>query len=402
MTTIELNSSKYKAPEGWVSSHSLHICRTRMNLTPSQVEELTGITAEQIINWESSIGAPTLQDLETLAIYYRCPVGYFFMEHPPAQNIDSVNFRGLSKPKFETLSYESRLKIDEFLILADTLSDMVRASNIPINPNIPHASLVDDITDIVNSERDLFGFSETLRSKWQTPNEAFLFWKTAIEDKGVYIFSLGLVVNEIRGASKWDKDSPPVILVNKNDYESATGRTFTLLHEWAHLMLRETGVACDFIGDKEKVAIEHFANRFAAEMMVSNSELCDYLKTINLCRYKTHWGDNDIGAIKNYFKVSKDVIAIMLENIDLAPKGFYWTKRAQWDKRKPFYRNLSQIPHSKTKVVRRFEELGKPFSSLLANSYTNGNISLNKLSKMLDIKIEKLNDFVNYVKIADY
>ncbi len=117
MTTTQLNSAEYQAPNGWINPHSLYVCRTRMNLTPSQVEELTGVSAEQINNWERSLGTPTLEQLEILARHYRCPVGYFFMEQPPAQYSESINFRGLSKEKFENLSYQSRLKIDEFITL---------------------------------------------------------------------------------------------------------------------------------------------------------------------------------------------------------------------------------------------------------------------------------------------
>jgi len=257
-----------------------------MSLSPVQTEELSGIPAQQITEWEHSIGTPTLEQLEILAKHYRCPVGYFFTEMPPSQYTDSINFRGLSKEKFENLSYQSRLKIDEFIILADTLSDIVKESNIVINPKIPEIYLSDDIKDIVIKERKAFDFSKEVRDKWITTNEAFSFWKKSIEDRGVYVISLGLIVNEIRGASKWDKESPPVILVNKNDYESATGRTFTLLHEWAHLMLRDSGLICDFIGDNEKAATEHFANKFAAEMMVSNDELCDYLRDNELCVFR--------------------------------------------------------------------------------------------------------------------
>jgi Zn-dependent peptidase ImmA (M78 family) len=373
-----------------------------MNLTPPQVEELTGISAELISKWEQSKETPSLEQLEILAKHYRCPVGYFFITQPPTQFPETINFRGLTRERFENLSYKSRLKIDEFITLADTLTDIVRESNISISPEIPIRNLDDDIGDIVKKEREAFGFSDKVREKWLTPIEAFYFWKNAIEKRGVYVISLSLVVNEVRGASRWEKESPPVILVNKSDSESATGRTFTLLHEWAHLMLRQPGVICDFIGDKELVNVEWFANKFAAEMMVLNSELRDYLKTKGLFEYKARWGDNDINVIKNHFKVSKDVIAIALENLHLAPSGFYKIKREQWDKRKAFFRNIGRPGHNKTKVARRFEELGKPFSSLLANAYINGNVSINRLSKTLDIKVERLNDFVNYVKVADY
>ena len=399
MTITDINSSKYKPPDDWISAHSLYICRDRMNLSPSQVEDLTGIPADKIIHWEKSIGSPTLGELETLAQYYRCPVGYFFIEEPPTQYTGEVNFRGLSKDKSENLSYVSRLKIDEFIVLVEALAAIVTELNVPNKPDVPEVHLNDDIKAIVEKERKVFGFTDEIRGQWATPEDAFYFWKNAIEARGTYVISLALIVNEVRGASKWDIESPPAILVNKNDYESATGRTFTLLHEWAHLMLREPGIICDFIGFEEKANIEQFANKFAAEMMVSKVELSQYLEAKGLNKYKPRWGDNDIDEIKSYFKVSRDVIAISLENLNLAPDGFYQTKRVQWDKRKPFFRGRpGSRPLGRTKVRRRYQELGKPYSNLISEAYMNSNISITNLSKIIGIKVDKFPDFVNCVK----
>lgn len=401
MTTTNVSSYKYKPPDNWISAHSLYTCRKRMNLNPSQVEDLTGISADQIVDWENSIGVPTLENLESLAKHYRCPVGYFFIDEPPALYTEAVNFRGLSKDKIESLSYTSRLKIDEFIILVETLASTVKELSIPNNPDVSEAHLNDDIKDIVVRERKAFGFTDEIREQWTTSNDAFDFWENAIEARGVYVISLGLIVNEVRGASKWDNESPPAILVNKNDHESATGRTFTLLHEWAHLMLREPGIICDFIGFEEKTKIEHFANEFAAEMMVSKAELRQYLEAKGLYKYKPRWGDADIDTVKHYFKVSRDVIAISLENLNLAPDGFYNTKRVQWDKRRPYFGGprVSTLL-GRTKVRRRYQELGKPYSKIIADAYMNSSISMTSLSRILGMKVDKFPDFVSYVKAA--
>jgi len=240
VTTTYKDPSRFDPPSDWVNAHSLYLCRSRMNLNPSQVEALAGIEEETLVNWEKSIEVPTLEDLEKLAKHYRCPVGYFFLEQPPELSINKVNFRGLSENKIDSLSYESRLKIDECIYLSDTLSSIVNDLRVTNNPDVTRIHLNENIKDIVRQERELFSFSDAIRKDWESPGEAFDFWKQAIEKRGVYIISLGLIVNEVRGASRWEDGSPPTILVNKNDYESATGRTFTLLHEWANLLLRET------------------------------------------------------------------------------------------------------------------------------------------------------------------
>lgn len=399
MTTTYKDPSRFDPPSDWVNAHSLYLCRSRMNLNPSQVEALAGIEEETLVNWEKSIEVPTLEDLEKLAKHYRCPVGYFFLEQPPELLINKVNFRGLSENKIDSLSYESRLKIDEFIYLSDTLSSIVNDLRITNNPDVTRIHLNENIKDIVRQERELFSFSDAIRKDWESPGEAFDFWKQAIEKRGVYVISLGLIVNEVRGASRWEDGSPPTILVNKNDYESATGRTFTLLHEWAHLMLREPGIICDFIGSQKEAKVERFANEFAAEMMVGKDELREFLGGKHMDRYKSRWGDSDIDMMKNYFKVSRDVVAISLETMGFAPPGFYKTKRAQWDRRRPYFSGLTP-PRilGRTKVKRRYGELGGPYSRLLTEAYISSNISMTSLSRVLGMKIERVNDFINYVK----
>jgi Zn-dependent peptidase ImmA (M78 family) len=399
MTITALNSSEPHPNDNWVNPNSLFICRNRMNLDTSQVEELTGIPSQKIQDWERSNGSPNLKELELLARHYRCPVGYFFLDKPPEQYTNSIDFRGLSKEKIGNLSYRSRLRIDEFVTLSETLGNIISELGTANTPIISQADLNDDIEKIVSREREFFHFNEQIRQKWVKAEDAFEFWKSRIEARGVYVISLSLIVNEVRGASKWDEESPPTILVNKNDSESATGRTFTLLHEWAHLMLRKPGIICDFIGSEGSSRIEHFANDFAAEMMVSKEELKNYLILKGLYGFKPKWGDAIIDTTKNYFKVSRDVIAISLEEMQLAPSGFYRLKRSQWDKRKPYFVGPpSNHPLGRTKVRRRFLELGKPYSKLITEAYKNGNISMTNLSRIIDMKVEKFPDFIAYVK----
>jgi Zn-dependent peptidase ImmA (M78 family) len=164
-------------------------------------------------------------------------------------------------------------------------------------------------------------------------------------------------------------------------------------------MLREPGIICDFIGSQRETKLERFANEFAAEMMVNKDELREFLKNKKMDHYESRWGDPYIDMIKNYFKVSRDVVAISLESVGFAPQGFYKTKRAQWDKRRPYFSGLTP-PRilGRTKVRRRYGELGGPYSRLLTEAYISGNISMTSLSRVLGMKIERINDFINYVK----
>ena len=106
-------------PEKWANSEILRWARTRMGLSPKQVESLAGIDAERITEWEHAREAPALSDLQNLAEIYDCPVGYFFLDSPPEEK-QALDFRGLTAEKIDALSYETHVHLSEFLRLTDT------------------------------------------------------------------------------------------------------------------------------------------------------------------------------------------------------------------------------------------------------------------------------------------
>jgi Zn-dependent peptidase ImmA (M78 family) len=381
-----------KLPEKWANPEMLRWARVKMGLKPQDVEDLAVTKAQDIIQWEERKSAPALADLEGLAEVYMCPVGYFFLDSPPAEE-KTLDFRGLHPDKTATLSYETHSQLEEFLRLTDYITRLTEKTG-RIHPlDIETATLSEPIESMAERERRNFGFTPQIRDDWNSATEAFEFWKQAIEKKGVYIITLKLDAGEVRGASSWDPNYSPVILVNRQDIEAATGRCFTLLHEWAHLLVKQPGLVCDFRGQMNKAVIESYANKFAAEVLAPKNEFIGFLKRENLFEFRERWNDSTIDKIRYQFKVSKDVVAILLEEIDLAPQGFYWNKRAGWDTLKPFFRSKPGVSHGQTKAMRKLGEIGLPFARLISESYGRGIISKLELADILNMKVEQAEKF---------
>ncbi|RLC63822.1 MAG: hypothetical protein DRI01_04495, partial [Chloroflexi bacterium] len=98
------------------------------------------------------------------------------------------------------------------------------------------------------------------------------------------------------------------------------------------------------------------------------------------------------------FKVSRDVIAISLEEMELAPKGFYRDKRASWDLRKPFFVGLTGTRRGRTKSVIRLSEIGRPVANLLSVAYERAAISKLELADVLGMKVEQAERFLSWVR----
>jgi len=384
-------------PEKWANPEVLRWARIRMGLKPEQAETLAGIAAGQVTDWEHAREAPTLSDLQNLAEIYDCPVGYFFLDSPPEEK-QTLDFRGLGPEKIDALSYETHVHLSEFLRLTDHLASLVESLSLPHEVDVGTVDISVPVESVAGKERERFGFTSELRQQWTSANEAFDFWRQAIESKGVFVIALKLKASEVRGASRWEFPRVPAILVNRMDMEAATGRTFTLLHEWAHLLIKRPGLVCDFRGQAKGANVERFANQFAAETLLPKGDFEVYLKKQNLYAKRSRWGDTLLDAIRRDFKVSRDVIAISLEDMDLAPKGFYGYKRASWDLRKPFFVSSTGPRESKTKSAIRLSELGRPVASLVSMAYERGAISKLDLAEFLDMKVEQAERFVSWVQ----
>jgi Zn-dependent peptidase ImmA (M78 family) len=384
-------------PKKWANPEILKWARTRVGLHPQDVESLAGIRADRIRDWEHAKGAPELSDLQDLAETYDCPVGYFFLDLPP-QEKQVLDFRGLAAEKVDGLSYESHVHLSEFLRLTDYLASLLEDLNLPHKVDIDDIDVDERLESVASRETEKLGFTPEIRRQWTTANEAFGFWRQAIESRGVFVLALKLKTNEVRGASRWESPQVPAILVNRSDMEAATGRTFTLLHEWAHLLVKQPGLVCDFRGQAKGAKLERFANQFASEILVPRKEFQVYLKNRNLYQKRARWGDSLLDDIRQEFKVSRDVIAISLEETELAPKGFYSDKRASWDLRRPFFVGLTGTRRGRTKSVIRLSEIGHPMANLLSVAYERGVIPKLHLAEILDMKVEQAEKFVSWVR----
>src|SRR5208337_4395004 len=90
--------------------------------------------------------------------------------------------------------------------------------------------------------RDLLGISLEDQLEWSTDYQAFNWWRAAIERNGVLVFQCsGIKTEEMRGFSI---TLFPMPVIGLNIKDAPKGRIFSLLHEFTHIMLGESGI-CD-------------------------------------------------------------------------------------------------------------------------------------------------------------
>jgi len=390
----------------WTNPHILRWARSRLNLALSEVAKesenlarrhFAPVTEQELKDWEAGKAEPELAQLETLAEIYACPVGYFFLESPPDEPIP-VSFRGLAKPQ-EQLHSISQRTLRRFMDLVEWTVEILRSTEQPWPVAIRAAHVVSSTADaevLALEYRKRFGWSPERQKQFEEkPREAFQWWRRTIESQGIFCFELQLDPNEIRGAALW-REGYPFILVNHRDVESAQGRIFTLLHEFAHLITEpKDGVVCDFQGVRYAGNPEPFANRFASRILVTPDELRKRLRELRAERYQEEWPDSVLDKLRKPFCASRDVVAILLQELEYAPPDFYDRKRRAWA-------NINKTPWGRggtrpTLEEQKTQEIGYSLAKVLARSMTDPAFSWADASSILGMKVKKAEAFLKGV-----
>jgi Zn-dependent peptidase ImmA (M78 family) len=176
------------------------------------------------------------------------------------------------------------------------------------------------------------------QASWNTASEAFAHWREAVQDRGVYVFLFRMGKDSIRGFSLWDEHAP---IIAVNTWWRVEARTFTLMHEYGHLLTR-TSSACVEDGVKRKRwnegdPVERWCERFAAAVLIPKTDLFAFLSSRSFWNGKSITSLDDASEIASHFHIS-----LRASVIRLIEEG-----AATWD----LYRSIS--PASDHKIPRR-------------------------------------------------
>ncbi len=112
--------------------------------------------------------------------------------------------------------------------------------------------------------------------------------------------------------------------------------------------------------------------------------------------FRESWPDTLLDDIRKPFVVSRDVVAITLEELRLAPGGFYESKRQQWERRRPWGRRRRGGRPTKREI--KLREIGYSLSRLVTSSVEHPSFPWMDVSHLLDMKVEQAEEFVRWIR----
>jgi Zn-dependent peptidase ImmA (M78 family) len=162
------------------------------------------------------------------------------------------------------------------------------------------------------------------QARWRNIPEALRNWRAMLDDRGILIFSLTLGRDEVRGFSAWN-DYAPLIAVNTTEYSEAA-RTYTLAHEFGHLVSRTDSACFDWLSPSgsQDPKIERWCEEFAAAFLLPPVQLKGYLASQHSTNPVNQVTDfQTVWDLSRRLKVSARALAISLRDAGLAPAHLY-------------------------------------------------------------------------------
>jgi len=348
------------------------------------------VSAERLREWESGDSSPTINQLRTLANIYKRPLAVFFLPEPPRQFDAMRDFRRLPgtlnaeyTPELVLAIRRARFRREIAVELAEELE--LEVPRLHFDPR-PFAG---DANRLADAGRKLLNVTLNEQLHWRDKYEALNAWSAAVERVGVLVFQTsGVSMREMRGFSIHESVYP-VIVVNAKD--SPRGRVFTILHEFAHLLMHSGGL-CDTHEtrdpDSDEQRLEVFCNHVAGAMLVPESALLDAIQTVASAIKRGAIADTELTILSHRFAVSQEVILRRLFTLGRVSPDFYRKKRDELHKAYEREREQEEgfAPHHQV-VVR---DLGKQYIRIVLGAYHQEAITSSEVSDYLGTRLKHL------------
>lgn len=374
-----------KRVEATVKPELLVWARESAGYSVEEAAQKAQVKAEQLAAWETGERRPTINQLRTLARVYKRPLAVFYLSRVPKKFTVMHDFRRLPGQVAGVESPELRLEIRRAMYRRQVALDLHALRGLTPPAFDMHAALAEDPEAVAARARERLGITYEAQTAWRDHYEALNAWRAAIEERGVLVFQAsGVEVAEMRGFSL-AKQPLPAVVVNIKD--SPRGRTFSMLHEFVHLMLHEEGL-CDLSEHgsmrPEDRKVEIFCNRAAAATLMPKETLLSEL-VVRSHRSGPVWADEELRQLSRRYEVSQEAMLRRLLTLGRTTQEFYQAKREEF---------LEQYKEREEGFAPPFRKAiaaaGPGYVRLVLDSYYREHITASDLAEFLGVRLKHM------------
>ena len=345
-----------------------------------------GVSADRVRAWELGDEKPTVVMARKLADFYgRAFMEFFYDDKPEIVESrllpDYRLHQGTGDPRAnrEILEVQHWAELQRVNAL-DLYEDI--EEEVPAFPVGLSASISDDVEAFADKAREAFSFPFAVQRnmKYKDAQDFPNMLRARMEDIGVLVLRENALSKfGVSGMTIVQFPLPIIVYASEAPARSA----FTLMHEFAHIVLREgaiSGPERERGGATRERQVERWCDKFAAAFLTPKAAL-EELRGPPPAKPQGEIDDVTLAAIARHFKVSQHAMLIRLVDLHYVDADFYWRlKRPQFLAEERMWKNRGI---TKIWASRIWNQLGRTYTGLVLEALGTGKIQTHQAHAFL-------------------
>lgn len=379
--------------------------RERRGLSVEDVAHSFNDQIEKVVQWETGVKSPTVNQARKLAEIYDRPFLEFFAHSIP--NVPDVqlvpDFRFYSTPPSATETFELKevqVWAEEQRLNAISLLQEI-GEDAPIWPAQLKFDISFDVEEAALRTREalVFPIDEQLALKSNAKDQLPLIIRAKLENAGILVLKqTGMTKLRTRGICMFASPLPIIVFGG----EAPSAQAFTLAHELGHILLGISGISGPPRFGKRvqspTKAVENWCNRFAASFLIPKDRLMAVIPKPS-APYDS-FSDKKLEIISNQFAVSRHAMMIRLVNLGYVEASYYWnTKRPEFLIEEENFKSFGRALYYGSRYV---NSRGRFYTGLVLGAWESGYITSHNAAEYMGIKnLEHLRDIRDNFDISN-
>lgn len=344
-----------------------------------EVGERLRVPVTVVDELENGKSSPTLRQLENLSKSFKYPLASFFLSKPKKDKPLPQDFRFLQGNKKDEFDRKTILRIRNSRNIQKVSKELASNIKYDIVPKVEQITLLTKPNELASKYRKVLDLDWNKQIKFKNVFSLLRYLRERIETRNILVLQWPMPVDDARGFALTD-ENPLVIVINSSDTPEA--KLFTLMHEFGHVLLRNTVI--DMPESQTQNKNEIWCNNFASSFLLPS----DYIKE-SFDEHKNELRETKIlNKLSRKHKVSKKTLLIKMKVLRYITETEYNLVMKRWestDKNQKKWQGGSK--DSKPLCCSR---MGNKFISLVAKNLDAGSITYADALDYLSVKSKDL------------
>lgn len=382
-----------RPPKAAVEANVLAWLIKSSGYSTNKIAQRVPVKLEKVEKWVAGEEQPSIAQVRKLASLFKRPISDFFLPRPSSEPSMPHDFRRLPDDRLVTYSPALRNEIRSALLRRSMAIDLAQELEEPI-PEFQLRGTVQlrhDPEALGSEIRRALNVQIEEQRTWREPRVGYNGWRRKIEALGVLVLQTTTISKSEMLGFSLSYSLLPVIGINRKN--KPNGRTFTLLHEFVHLLLGVGGI-CDLdekvLRPPREQKTEVFCNHVAGAALVPK-EILQVHEIVRSNRDFDHWSEDSVRSLARHFCVSRIVVVRRLNMVGLASDAEYsrWQEMLQALMSRTDAEPKDDSEFKRNVPQEAVSNLGS-FARLVISSYESNLINLRDASRMLGVRAEKV------------